>query len=197
MEIDLILKQLSNENSGVILTKAAGAQGVSRAKLSHLAKTGKLIRIANGQYIFSSELEDELKTLSNRSQQIVFSHETALFLNGISERTPFVHSVTISSAQSVSKSFAQQCKLYYVKPALHEVGKTILYTTLGAPVPCYDMERTICDIIRSRNRIADETFLASLKLYAASPQKNLSNLQKYAAKFGITKAVRHYMEVLL
>ena len=50
--------------------------------------------------------------------------------------------------------------MYYIKPKLFELGKTMLQTPAGNPVPCYDLERTICDVIRSRNKIGTETFLS-------------------------------------
>ena len=64
------------------------------------------------------------------------------------------------------------------------MGKVQLITPMGNSVPAYDMDRTICDIVRSRSRIADETFLSSLKQYAANPNKNLANLSIYAEQNG-------------
>ena len=128
---------------------------------------------------------------------IVFSHETALFLNGISERTPFEHTVTIPSSKTLSRSISAQCKIYYIKDELHDLGKVQLKTPMGNRVWAYDMDRTICDIVRSRNRMSDETVLSSLKQYAISSNKNLANLSTYASKMGILQHVRKYMEVLL
>lgn len=196
-EIANILESISQKNNGLILTKTAEANGVSRAMLSKLCKTGFLSRIAMGQYVFATELGDEMLSLSQRSSLIVFSHESALFLNGLSERTPFEHTVTIPSSKKLAISFNNCCKVYYVKDELVDVGKTALKTTFGNPVPAYDSERTICDIIRSRSRIADETFLSSLKRYAANPKKNLTKLNEYAEAFDMKDAVRRYMEVLL
>lgn len=192
-----ILETVSHQNNGLIITQAAEAAGVSRAMLSYLYKKGILSRIAVGQYVFASELGDEMLSLSQRSNLIVFSHESALFLNGISERTPFIHTVTIPSSKKLGASISRQCKIYYVKDELVNLGKTILHTPQGNPVPAYDLERTICDLIRSRNRISTETFISSLKLYATSPEKNLTRLSAYAEAFGISNAVRKYMEVLL
>jgi predicted transcriptional regulator of viral defense system len=197
MDIINILESVSRNNNGLILTKTAEANGVSRAMLSKLSKNGTLSRITVGQYVFDTELGDEMLSLSRRSGLVVFSHESALFLNGLSERTPFEHTVTIPSSKKLSASIGTACKVYYVKDELVSLGKTTLKTALGNPVPAYDPERTVCDIIRSRSRIADETFLTSLKLYAASPKKNLTKLSVYAKAFGITDAVRKYMEVLL
>ena len=175
----------------------AELNSVSRAMLSKLCKEGTLSRIAVGQYVLVSALGDEMLSLSQRSNLIVFSHESALFLNGISERTPFVHTVTIPSSKKLAVSISDGCKVYYIKDELAGLGKTTINTTLGNPVPAYDLERTVCDIIRSRNRIAGETFLSSLKLYAASPKKNLTKLSAYAEAFEMTDSVRRYLDVLL
>ena len=138
-----------------------------------------------------------LLSLSMRSKFIVFSHESALFLNGISERTPFELTVTIPSSKKLGLAISGQCKIYYVKDALMDLGKTMLLTTHGNLVPAYDLERTICDLIRSRNRIASETFFSSLKLFAAYPKKNLSKLYTYAEAFKMTSSVRQFLEILL
>lgn len=192
-----ILKDISNKNNGLILTKDANENGVSRASLSQLCKDGKISRVAMGQYVLSDALNDEMLSLSVRSDLIVFSHESALFLNGISERTPFEHTVTIPSSKTLARSISSQCKIYYIKDDLHELGKVRLITPMGNSVPSYDMDRTICDIVRSCSRIADETFLSSLKQYAVSPNKNLANLSLYADKMGVLQQVRQYLEVLL
>lgn len=192
-----ILKDIANKNNGLILTSSAADKGVSRAMLSQLYQNGKIERIAIGQYVFPNELNDELFSLSIRSDLIVFSHESALFLNGISERTPFEHAVTIPSSKTLSRSISKLCKIYYIKDELHNMGKAKFNTPMGNSVWSYDMDRTICDIVRSRSRMANETFISSIKNYAASPNKNLANLGLYATKMGILPQVRQYLEVLL
>lgn len=191
------LKQIALANNGLILSPIANKNGVSRASLSYLCKQGKIIRIAPGQYILPDNLNDELYSISLRTDLIVFSHETALYLNGISDRTPFVHSVTVPSGKTLSRSLSGQCKVYYIKDEHYNLGKTQKLTPMGNPVPVYDMERTVCDIVRSRSRVADETFIAALKNYADSPDKNLVNLGLYAEKLNILRKVYHYMDVLL
>ena len=69
--------------------------------------------------------------------------------------------------------------------------------TMGNIVRCYDTERTICDILRSRNRIDEETVISAVKNYAASPDKDLNRLAVYASMFGVDKELKRYMEVLL
>lgn len=192
-----ILKIIAAENGGIVETKVAGQQGVSRSMLSKLCRDGRIQRVVSGQYIFPDDMQDELLSISKRSRQAIFSHETALYLHGISDRTPFEHTVTVPSGSKPASFVRETCKLYYIKPSLFQLGKTMLSTPAGNRVPAYDLERTICDTVRSRNKIGTETFLAALKAYAASPKKNLNLLHSYAKEMGLEGVVRKYLEVLL
>ena len=70
-------------------------------------------------------------------------------------------------------------------------------TPAGNDVPAYDLERTVCDVIRSRNKLGTETFLTALKLYAVDPKKDLNKLSSYAKKMRVSNVLRQYLEVLL
>ncbi len=191
------LKNIAVQNGGIIDNKTAAAHGISRAMLSKLCAEGKVQRILRGQYIFADDLQDELLSIDKRSPYIIFSHETALFLHGMSDRTPFEHSITAPSDKVPSKAIMEEFKVYYIKPELFELGKTMLTTPAGNQVTAYDLERTICDIVRSRNKIGTETFLAALKMYAASSKKDLNKLNSYAKQMRLANVVRKYLEVLL
>lgn len=191
------LKLIAQNNGGIINNKIASEHGISRAILSKLCLDDKIQRIARGQYIFNDDIQDELLSISMRSNLFVFSHETALFLHGISDRTPFEHTITAPSGKIPSKAIQAECKIYYIKPELFDLGKTALITPTGNKVAGYDLERTICDIVRSRNKVGSETFLSALKMYASSPKKDLNKLNSYATEMKIVGVVRKYLEVLL
>ena len=192
-----ILRQISVINGGIISTKLAAKRGISKMTLSRLCKSSVIERIAQGQYIFPNEIQDELVSVCIRSDNIIFSHETALFLHGISDRTPFVHSITFPSGRIPSCALREDCKIYYIKPELFDMGTAVLYTPMGNKVPAYDLERTICDITRSRNRMGSETFLAALRMYASRKDKNLNLLYDYAKQLRVQTILRRYLEVLL
>ena len=191
------LTAIAKKHGGIIETKIAAQHGISKAMLYKLCKDEKIYRIVKGQYILPDDMQDELLAISNRSERIIFSHETALYLHGISDRTPFAHTVTAPSDCIPSAAIKSECKVYYIKSELFELGKTTLRTPAGNDVPAYDLERTICDVVRSRNKLGTETFLAALKLYAAHPKKNFNRLNTYAKQMRVDKVLRRYLEVLL
>ena len=191
------LAAIAKAHGGIIESRIAAQRGISTAMLYKLCKQDKIHRIIKGQYILPDDMQDELLSISKRSDKVIFSHETALYLHGISDRTPFEHTITAPSGCIPSTSIKSECKVYYIKPELFELGQTTLKTPAGNEVPAYDLERTICDVIRSRNKLGTETYLAALKLYAANPKKDLNKLNSYAKKMRVSNILRQYLEVLL
>ena len=197
MEINPIILESMKNNNNMIPTSQAVKLGFSRALLSWYVKEGVLERERQGVYVLSDTVYDDMYAFMLHSEKIVFSHDTALFLNDLSERTPFVHTVTIPSNTRLSPGIRDECICYYIKPELYELGITDRKTTFGNRVRCYNAERTVCDLLRSRNRLDEETVISGIKKYAASTEKNLKLLAEYAPQFGVSKILRRYLEVLL
>lgn len=197
MDTSNIIDTLLRENNGIIRTADAVRAGLSRPALGSLVKSGRLERIAHGQYIRSEDMPDELYLLQQRSDKIILSHETALFLHGMAERTPLRHSLTIPSGSRLSPALSDGCKLYYVKPDLYGLGQCFVKSKMGHEVRAYDVERTVCDVLRSRSRIDTQVFAEAIKSYAAGKNQDWNKLRDYAEAFHVTKLLRQYLEVLL
>lgn len=197
MGINKIILDELHSNSNTITTARVIELGFTRSIMAKYVKNGLLERSRQGTYILPDEVHDDMYTMMLRSRNIIFSHDTALFLNGLSDRTPFEHSLTIPSNTCLPSSLKDECVCYYIKPELHEIGVETQKTTMGNEVRCYNAERTICDILRSRNRLDEETVISAVKNYASWTNKNLNRIAEYADIFKVTGTLKKYMEVLL
>ena len=191
----VILDEL--KNNSIITTGRVLELGFSKQLLVKYVHAGSLERVRQGVYMLPEAIHDDMYTIMLRSECIVFSHESALFLQGLSERTPFVHSITLPSNRSLPRSIRDECVCFYVKPSWHEIGIVEKRTTFGNTVRCYDPERTICDLLRTRRRCDEETVVSAIKNYAAWQKKDLARLAVYAETFKVSAKLRGYMEVLL
>ncbi|SFG84221.1 hypothetical protein SAMN05660282_02125 [Corynebacterium spheniscorum] len=77
------------------------------------------------------------------------------------------------------------------------MGRATVTTPDGHKVPCYDLERTVCDIVRSRSKIDLQVFSAALQSYVRRGDKQLDLLDSYAKELGIRGVVGQYLAVLL
>lgn len=107
------------------------------------------------------------------------------------------YTITVKTGYNPTKLKADGIQVYTIKKELQEVGRTMAKTSFGHEVPVYDMERTICDLIRNRSNIEIQTLQDALKQYARRKDKNLRTLMTYAKFFRVEKLLRQYLEVLL
>ncbi|MHB0808560.1 MAG: type IV toxin-antitoxin system AbiEi family antitoxin domain-containing protein [Facklamia hominis] len=192
-----ILKKYIQENL-IITNKEAEELGYSRHNLSELTKNGQLERLRPGLYQLKGKVIDDFVLISSNSHRIIFSHQTALYLHDLSDRTPNVFHISVPQGYNAShiKKRYEDLQVHYVKKDLYELGKTERKSPQGTLIPVYDIERTICDIIIDRERIDKQIFTEAMKRYFKSPNKNLRRLIKYSRLFKIEGEIRKYMEVL-
>ena len=192
------LKEYIQENL-VITNKEAEELGYTRHNLSELTESGQLERLRPGLYQLKGKVIEDFVLISSNSNRIIFSHQTALYLHDLYDRTPNVFHISVPQGYNSShiKKRYEDLQVHYVKKELYELGKTGIKSPQGNLIQVYDIERTICDIIIDREKIDKQIFTEAIKRYYKSPNKNLRRLIKYSRLFNIEDEIRKYMEVLL
>ena len=192
-----LINNLIISNNGLIRTSQVLELGVSKPTLYQYIKENELEQVAHGIYVTKETWVDAMYLLSIRCKQAVFSHETALFLHDLTDREPIEYEITVKTGYNPSRLKEDNFKVYTVKKELHGEGIIELQTTFGNKVPVYNMERTICDIIRNRSNTEIQTIQTALKQYVKRNDKDLRMLMQFANKFHVDKVLRQYLEVLL
>lgn len=193
---DKILKFV-NENNGYITTKELELLEINSTFLSNLVDDKKMERVGTGVYKLSDYPIDNFYILSKSSKNMCYSHATALYLHDMCDRIPLVYDVTVPYNYSGSLLNNENVSLRYVKDDVFTLGMIDIKTVNNLTVKSYDLERTICDIIKDKNRVDKEIFSKALKQYALNKDKNILKLIKYAKILDIEDEVVELMEVLL
>ncbi len=179
-----------------ITTKEVENVGISRRFLGFLVAKNKIIRLSRGIYTLPNELEDDYFIIGNKSKYAIFSNLTALYFHGLCDRIPVKYDVTVKSGYKGSLQKNDNINLYYIKKENFELGLTTIETNYGNNIRVYDVERSICDIIKNKNKLDLELFNKAIRNYYYSKNKNIIRLYDYAEKLGIYEKVRNTFEVL-
>lgn len=182
--------------TSVITTVQAEACGVSSTTMTNWAKAGKIERIARGVYSLPNQTYDTLYVMQLKCPKGIFSHETALMLHDLSDRTPSRLVMTVPAGYNTHRHSEDLVDFHYVKKDLHDLGVFEMASYYGNTIRVYDVERTICDVIKYRSRMDRAIVNTALKEYMLNPKTNKFKLSLYAKKMGITKMVSRVMEVL-
>ena len=191
------LSELVELRNGYLSITEAQGLGISRTYIQEYISANGFERVARGLYKSPDVWTDYLYIISLKNERAVYSFDTALMLNGLTEREPSDIFVTVSRSYNASHLRSTGIIVNYVRDEWVDLGRTVAKTTYGNEVSVYDMERTICDILRVRDKKDPQMFVYAIKEYAKSANKNLPRLMKYAKVLGVEAELRRYMEVLL
>ncbi len=191
------IEKVLKKNNGIITTNEVEELGINSRILTRMIERGIIERVARGIYISSDSLEDSYFTTQAICKKGIFSHETALYFHDLCDRTPIKYQLTIPSYYNNVLIKDKMYQFFYLKDALYEIGITEMKTPYGNKVKVYDLERTICDIIRSKKKIEIALFVDSMKRYVERKDRNSIKLHKYAKLFNIEEELKKYLEVLL
>ncbi len=185
------------DGSGLLLTKEAISKGISKHALYRYIQENNYEQVAHGVYASPEAWEDENYILSLRCPQGVLSHDEALYHYDLVDREPLKKTITVYTGYGTARLIQAGVKVFTVKKELLNVGKVIVATSLGHKVPMYDLERTVCDLVRSRSWFEIQDYQTALKKYLKSQNKDLNKLMEYAQLFHVDRKIREYMEMML
>jgi len=187
---------LNNTDNGVITSKAITQQGIHRSCLSRMVENGDIVRCSRGIYMLAEEWKDEFKILQQKYQRGIFSHATALYLLGYSERVPLNFHLTFPTRYNSHSLKNENVIITRVNDINYELGRTTVITPSGNQVVVYDLERSLCDVLRGSGDDI-QIIQYAMKKYASSKQRDINKLMRYARQLRVEPKVRKYMEVLL
>ncbi|MBM3700845.1 MAG: abortive phage infection protein [Actinobacteria bacterium] len=191
------IREMLAQNNGIITASQVTKASIPRHYLKTMLDTGLLIKVGRGIYIKPEMWEDEMYILQYRYNRGIFSHETALYIHGLTDRTPMKYTMTFPYGYHVHSLKRENVKIKKSVEDLYELGLTCGVSPYGNSIHLYDAERTLCDIIKGNNTCDIQIVNQAMKQYARMPGKNITQLFDYAEKVRVKPKILNYMEVLL
>lgn len=191
----MFIKELADSNSGYFSSKTAREQGVSRWQIQELLKNGEIQKVCYGLYALKDVIPDELFITQLLCPKAIFSHETALFLNGYSDQVPFVYTLSVPHGY-ISKTLSANYDVRHVANETSGLGITVVKSELGNDLKVYNIERTLCELLHKPSELNKERFIPALQTYMKSKQKNVLLLMEFAKMFRVEKRILPYLEAI-
>jgi len=192
-----VINAMLAENKGFITSRQVAEANLQRRILSELVEAKKIYRVARGIYALPDVWEDEMYFLQYQFSKGIFSNETALYLHGLSDRTPHTYTLTFQHGYNATGLKKYNAKAKFVTSELYDLGITERPSPCGNTISVYDIERTLCDIVKGKNSCDIQLINQAMKTYAESREKNITKLIAYSERLRVRSKILRYMEVLL
>ncbi len=189
------IRDVMNRTAGIITTKELNELRIPTTYLTRMVDNGELTRVDRGIYINSYGDYDEYFFFHKRYDVAVFSYISALYLHQFTDIIPDKMEVTVYKGYNPHR-IRERAKIHFVSKDTYNMGVTYTSTVFGNHVKVYNLERTICDIVKNRNEIESELFSKTINRYARYRDKDLNKLYAYAEKMNIVDKVSDILELV-
>ncbi|OFK23049.1 hypothetical protein HMPREF2826_00195 [Olsenella sp. HMSC062G07] len=166
-------------NGYVIPAQATGA-GIPRRKLTDAVSTGELVKVIRGLDALPDVREDSFYVAQHRFFCGVFSDDTALFLHGMTDRAPFAPTTTFP--RSYNSTAARTAGIICRTCADNALGLGLCSIKIehGNMVRAYDVERALCNLVRSQSTPDVQLVTPTMRAYVRSEGCDPMKLVAYA-----------------
>ncbi len=172
------------------------AEGIHSSHIVQLVESGALVRLKRGLYALARREErSELVDIQRAVPDGVFCLGTALSLHGIGTWEPAEIHLAIRRDYRITLPNFPPVKLFSFSGTRLELG-IVEKAAEGGPIRVYDLEKTICDIIRFRNSFGLDIAMEALKEYLKLHNRNIPRLLEYAKLLRMEGSIRGYLEAL-
>lgn len=184
------------ENGGLVEMKRLKEAGFTHYQLNNLISAGQVTKVKHGLYRWNDTDHDELGMVMR-----IVPHGICCLFTACRhyELTTFVSSeyhLAIPKKSKVVLPDYPPVKLYYWDGISYATGITQISSN-GFKIPIYDVEKTVCDMMRLRNKIGMDTVKEVMEAYLKRKDRNLVKLSNYARALGIGTYVSNNLGLLL
>lgn len=191
------MKNFVKKSNGIITSKELKEKKISNYYVQKLIDDNILERYSRGFYIRTDIFEDEFYILQQRNSKLVFSYNTALYFLNETERTPENIDVTVYKGYNVHR-LSKNVKVHYVLKENLYLGAIETQTPQGFKVMAYNLERTLCDIIKNKDTGMDkEQINKFIQKMLLKNKVDSIVLIEYAKRLKCEKKVREIMDIFM
>lgn len=190
------IQNLFGQNMGIMTTDSLLSNNISNYTIQKLLETNLLERVKTGWYRWWTGNELEIIQVSKLVSEGVFCLFTAWTYYELSNFVSPNYHLAIPKSKKIKLPEYPPIQLYYWDNHSYDIGITTAEIE-GAKVQIYDIEKSVCDAVKFRNKQGMDIAKEVVKNYLKRPDRDIVKLQRYAEQLRVTHQISNFLEILL
>lgn len=191
-------EDIFKESGGVARIQTLQEAGMTYYGLNALLEKGLVSRVKQGVYrLESGEVSaDEMVEVARLAPNGVFCLYSACTYYELTTFVSGFHHLAIPKKSRVTLPSYPPIQLYYWSDAPYNLGIETV-EILGGTIRMYNVEKTVCDMVKFRNKIGMDTVKEVLHNYVRRKDRKIHLLNQYARQMNIAGVLSNYLDILL
>lgn len=188
--------RMSKTNSYLSSAHIKGQGRTAYYKMLESARQGELIQVRRGVYANIDQLSGNMIDINTVVPDGILCLWSAWSIHQLTTSMPQAYHVAIKRNRKVTAPSFPKVEIHRYTESLLNIGVMTVQID-GFQVRVYDVERSVCDAVKFRNKVGMDVCSEIIDNYLERPDRNLSKLMDYARQLRVGNILEQYLQVKL
>ena len=193
--IKMDITEYITRNGGYI--SSAEAKKVSLYdQLLYATRTGRIARVRRGVYALNDGLAKQMIDVETLVPGGVLCLYSAWSYHELTTQIPQAYHIAVERTRRVALPAFPPIELSFMTQKAYELGVTEVEID-GFKVKVYDLEKSVCDAIKYRNKIGLDVSSEIFNNYLSRKDRDITRLYDYASQLRVGKKIDELIKFML
>lgn len=165
-------------------------------QLLYGTRSGRIVRLRRGVYAINSALAKQMIDVETFVPGGVLCLYSAWSYHELTTQIPQAYHIAVERTRRVTLPVFPPIELSFMTQKAYELG--IMEAEIdGFKVKVYDLEKSVCDAIKYRNKIGLDVSAEIFKNYLTRKDRDITRLYEYASQLRVGKKIDELIKFML
>lgn len=183
-------------NNGGYITSADAKKASLYNQLLYGTKTGHIVRLRRGVYVLNDGLAKQMIDVETLIPGGVLCLYSAWAFHELTTQIPQAYNIAVERTRRIILPDFPPIELSFMSQNAYELGIKE-FEIDGFKVKIYDLEKSVCDAIKYRNKIGLDVSSEIFKNYLSRKDRDITLLYEYATQLRVGKKIDELIKFML
>lgn len=183
-------------NNGGFISSADAKKASLYNQLLYETRTGRIVRVRRGVYAINDGLAKQMIDVETLVPGGVLCLYSAWSFHELTTQIPQAYNIAVERSRRITLPDFPPIELSFMSQKAYELGVKE-FVVDGFNVKIYDLEKSVCDAIKYRNKIGLDVSSEIFKSYLSRKDRDITLLYEYASQLRVEKKIDELIKFML
>ncbi len=183
-------------NNGGFISSADAKKASLYNQLLYETRTGRIVRVRRGVYAINDGLAKQMIDVETLVPGGVLCLYSAWSFHELTTQIPQAYNIAVERSRRITLPDFPPIELSFMSQKAYELGVKE-FVVDGFKVKIYDLEKSVCDAIKYRNKIGLDVSSEIFKSYLSRKDRDITLLYEYASQLRVEKKIDELIKFML
>lgn len=183
-------------NNGGFISSADAKKASLYNQLLYETRTGRIVRVRRGVYAINDGLAKQMIDVETLVPGGVLCLYSAWSFHELTSQIPQAYNIAVERSRRITLPDFPPIELSFMSQKAYELGVKE-FVVDGFKVKIYDLEKSVCDAIKYRNKIGLDVSSEIFKSYLSRKDRDITLLYEYASQLRVEKKIDELIKFML